>query len=299
MHNFIEYLESSGNESYLRIAYHLKRLRFNKNYRYLMNPDIWNWCQRTPRMCLPTKVSKSHQSKLEYITKDMIMYQEKQLLKDKIICKKLDDHSICELKSLIMSLHPRGIIDRPVGNRKNIKEVLIKKVARVTSHYMETKWGNELIGITNPKQYTGNWTTKLGESFVKEVCKILGMNPKKILHKQDPDNLIIKPDVETNRFIIEVKTSNWTMPGTAGEKILGTPYKYISVPEIYGKPLKIICVGYQIEEAKKWGLFGKSKSELRNNLIMFYKKMGIEFIPISFLLSQVKKRFPEKFSHYP
>ena len=55
----------------------------------------------------------------------------------------------------------------------------------------------------------------------------------------------VHPDWETEDAIWEVKTRNWSVPGTAGEKILGVPYKYSDVPELYGKPLKIVCVAYQ------------------------------------------------------
>jgi len=268
-------------------------------YKYLLNKEIWQWSQRIPKQCIPTKISKHYQSKLETITEEMITFQEQLLFKNNLISKNLNEHSILELKSLIITLHPRGIIDKPTGRGKDLKNTLIKKIARVTAHFMENKWGNEVIGITDSAQYNGNWTTKLGETFVKEVCDVLGDNPLSITQKKDPDSFTINPDIETKNSIIEVKTNNWTMPGTAGEKILGTPYKYMSVPEIYGKPLKIVCLAYQIVEAEKWCLFGNSNSPLRNKLILSYKEMGIEFIPISQLLNQVKLKFPQQFSDYP
>jgi hypothetical protein len=36
---------------------------------------------------------------------------------------------------------------------------------------------------------------------------------------------------ETDKYIYEVKTSNWWVPGTAGEKVLGTFVKYQDIPE--------------------------------------------------------------------
>ena len=112
----------------------------------------------------------------------------------------------------------------------------IPKSLREQASVSERKWGNKMIGATN----NGQWTTKLGESLVKETLERLGetvRRPQTMNH--------YSPDWETDTCMYEVKTRNWTTSGTAGEKVLGTMYKYASVPRLYGKPLKIVCVGYQ------------------------------------------------------
>ena len=90
-----------------------------------------------------------------------------------------------------------------------------------------------MIGQTN----NGQWTTKLGENLVYNILKLRGENPKKIKKKGG-----FQPDWETDEYIYEVKTSNWMVSGTAGEKVLGTSLMYQDIPELYGKPLRIVCV---------------------------------------------------------
>ena len=52
-----------------------------------------------------------------------------------------------------------------------------------------------------------------------------------------------EPDLDCDQLIVEVKTQTYFTTGTAGEKILGVPYKYSSVPRIFGKELIILCIG--------------------------------------------------------
>lgn len=59
----------------------------------------------------------------------------------------------------------------------------------------------------------------------------------------------MKPDLETLYGLIEVKTRNWTTPGTAGEKIFAVPHKYRNIVLDKQKPLYIILVAYQEYEA--------------------------------------------------
>lgn len=59
----------------------------------------------------------------------------------------------------------------------------------------------------------------------------------------------MKPDLECDDYVYEIKSRTYSTSGTAGEKILGVPLKYSEVPILYGKPLKIILVAYQEQEA--------------------------------------------------
>lgn len=138
----------------------------------------------------------------------------------------------------------------------------------------EVIWGCEILN-----KNTKMWSGELGEKIVKELliqkgCKV--WKPKKINGHQ--------PDFETDDYIYEVKTRNWTTSGTAGEKILGTPYKYADVPELYKKKLKIVLVGYQEYEASKNFDIFNPKSKARQKQIEFWKEMGIEFVRCSDLL---------------
>ena len=155
----------------------------------------------------------------------------------------------------------------------------IPKSLREQAAASERKWGNKMIGTTN----NGQWTTKLGEGLVKETLERLGetvRRPQTINH--------YSPDWETDTCIYEVKTRNWTTSGTAGEKVLGTMYKYASVPRLYGKPLKIVCVGYQQWELENGNtkIFKEVQSE-QQAFLDLAKSLNIEYVKFSDLVAQL------------
>lgn len=145
---------------------------------------------------------------------------------------------------------------------------------------LERSWGNRMLrrylGI---KKNTCQWTNILGEYLVRRLLERNGRSvwrPKAIGRH--------KPDWETDDCIWEVKTRNYSTPGTIGEKILGTPYKYCDIPDNYQKNLRIVVVGYQeIEAVESFGLFC-GKNEKRNKMIELWKSIGIEFVRCSDLL---------------
>ena len=96
-----------------------------------------------------------------------------------------------------------------------------------------------------------------------------------------------EPDWETDNSIYEVKTSNWTVGGTAGEKVLGTWIKYQDIPELYNKPLKIVCVAYQEEELTngKTNYFGENIKPKTKQILELAKNWNIHYIKFSDLVS--------------
>tara|TARA_B100000963_G_C22506454_1_gene616247 strand:- start:301 stop:927 length:627 start_codon:yes stop_codon:yes gene_type:complete len=144
----------------------------------------------------------------------------------------------------------------------------------------EKVWGNLMIGQTN----NGQWTTKLGETLVFVILRLIGENPFK-----PPSINGFQPDWESDNYIWEVKTSNWWVDGTAGEKVLGTWIKYQEIPELYKKPLRIVCVAYQEEEMTngKTPYFGNNISEKTKQVLELAKSWGIEYISFSQLISSI------------
>jgi hypothetical protein len=143
----------------------------------------------------------------------------------------------------------------------------------------EKEWGNKVLKKT---KHTGNWTTLLGENLVKIVFEVRGyrvFKPPKRDHKA--------PDWETDEFVVEVKTSNWTISGTAGEKVLGVPYKYAKVPSLWKKPLIIVCVAYQEWELTYGNtqIFGTNVSLEQKMILDIWKRMNIHFVPLSKLVN--------------
>ena len=103
----------------------------------------------------------------------------------------------------------------------SIAEGRWSKEERDESNQMEQIWGNWIIGDTD----NGQWTTRLGENLVKCAYEKKG---KKVWRPKCINRY--RPDWETEDEIIEVKTRSWTTSGTAGEKVLGAPFKYSDVP---------------------------------------------------------------------
>lgn len=114
----------------------------------------------------------------------------------------------------------------------------------------ENEWGRRLMK-KGPKQ---QWSGQFGEQLVSDLFGDRIWRPE--MRKG------LKPDFESKKYIIEVKTGTYWTPGTAHEKIQGIPWKYRNVRAVYNKKLLVILIGRAEIEARKYGLldpleFGK------------------------------------------
>ena len=168
-------------------------------------------------------------------------------------------------------------LTKPVCEFKPTPELSVAKQKKQQQDE-EKKWGNLMINQVN----NGQWTTLLGENLVYDVLKVLGENPRKPQKKNG-----FLPDWETDNFMYEVKTSNWCVSGTAGEKVLGTFIKYQDIPELYGKPLKIVCVAYQEHELThgKTKYFGNEVSHKTKQILDLARSWNITYVPFSELVN--------------
>lgn len=159
---------------------------------------------------------------------------------------------------------------------KRTKTETISQI-RTQANNTEKKWGNEMIG----QKSNGNWTTLLGERLVHDLLVDLGQNPRKPKRKNG-----YEPDWETDGCIYEIKTRNWTTSGTAGEKVPAVMYKYSDIPELYGKPLKIVCVAYQEWELTNGNtkVFG-DVSPRQQQFLDLAAGMGITYVKFSELIN--------------
>lgn len=148
---------------------------------------------------------------------------------------------------------------------------------------LESKWGNSLIEHKEGKHYNLMWSATLGENLVFDVLQRMGKNPQKL-----KTNHGLRPDLESDDYIYEVKTMNWYGTGTAGEKVLGTFIKYRNVPEIYGKPLRIVCLGKQENELAhgKTQYFGENLCPRIQTILDLAKSWNIEYITFSQLVKE-------------
>jgi hypothetical protein len=145
----------------------------------------------------------------------------------------------------------------------------------------EKKWGCDIIS-----KDTVQYTTVLGERIVQEALTILNENPR----RETINGL--KPDWVCNNAIYEVKTRTWNTPGTAGEKVLGVPFKYaeLASPE---RPLKIVCVAYQESELTKgkFPIFNEEKmSSKQKQHVEFWKSQNIHYVKFTVLLNEALEK---------
>ena len=153
---------------------------------------------------------------------------------------------------------------------------------------LEDKWGQETVKTRRPDlKLDKQWTTKFGEHIGEEIYSLLGKQvskPKKMKNYQ--------PDNEIDEAIIEVKTQTYYTDGTAGEKILGTPFKYAEVPTLYGKKLIILCMGGAEKKCREeyGNLPGEKCSLEKKEFIDFFKSKKIEYIGATDLLKSLLAR---------
>jgi hypothetical protein len=188
-----------------------------------------------------------------------------------IILEYSGEYSLKDLFPNIHYLDNNETIDWIIGENKWNKPKRSDENKKI-----EKKWENSFHN-----KELKQWSTRLGEGVVEEILTIQGNNVRKPEKKNG-----YKPDWETDDAIYEVKTRSWTTSGTAGEKILGVPYKYASIPRLYNKPLYIVLVAYQEYEAvNSFNLFNNACPE-RQKIIDLWKEMNIFYIKCSDLLNQ-------------
>lgn len=181
-------------------------------------------------------------------------------------------NEICRWASKPIPYHKRA---QNINKEKNWTQKK-KKAAKE-----EREWGCEMIG-----KKTGNWTTELSETFVKILLELLGHTVTRPVSING-----LKPDWETNDAIYEVKCETWTVDGTAGEKITGTPHKYRYVSDLYGKKVYIVTVAYTQYDLTygKTPVFGKIDAKMERHVNTWKNEDNIEFVKITNLIDKVRE----------
>jgi hypothetical protein len=147
---------------------------------------------------------------------------------------------------------------------------------------LEDEWGRETLKKRRPDlKLDQQWTNKFGEIICEELYMLLG---KTVTKPEKKDHY--QPDLETEDYIIEAKAQTFFTSGTAGEKILGCPFKYSEIPELYGKPLKIVCMGGAEKVCREsyGNLPGVKCSPKKKKYLDFFRENGIEYIGASDIL---------------
>lgn len=155
------------------------------------------------------------------------------------------------------------------------------KTARIAAQKAaEDEWGRALMREVRPDLQSKQWTNLFGEMMCRELYERRGANVTKPRNIEGQE-----PDWETADLILEAKIGTYFTEGTAHEKVLAVPLKYSEVPERYGKPLHVVCMGRAEQE-----MFGKYRVGAadcpanRRKIIDFCQNLGITYVAATSLL---------------
>lgn len=140
---------------------------------------------------------------------------------------------------------------------------------------LEDEWGINILKLHSPKlKLNTQWTNTFGESICAEMCYLQG---EYVLKQPKIGNL--RPDIEISDSVIECKTQTYCTSGTAGEKILGCPFKYAKIPRLFKKKLIILSIGGAEKRCREeYGNLPGEKCHIEEQeFIDFYKSKQIEF----------------------
>lgn len=146
----------------------------------------------------------------------------------------------------------------------------------------EDNWGKGMMKLRRPDlNLDKQWTNKFGEHMCEEIYTLCGKVVSKPVNKNN-----YQPDSEVDDAILEAKVQTFYTSGTAGEKILGCPFKYAEIPDLYGKPLKILCMGgaEKVCRERYGNLPGTKCSVQKKKFIDFFRENKIEYVGASDIL---------------
>jgi hypothetical protein len=187
----------------------------------------------------------------------------------------------------IVLLRQPSVVQWLFGNLSFLPKIEKKNKTADDAKYkiLEDKWGQEIMKMRRPDlSMDKQWTNRFGEYICEEIYTLLGKMVSKPVKKENK-----QPDLETDDAILEAKTQTFYTSGTAGEKILGCPFKYAEIPDLYGKPLKILCIGGAENVCRKsyGNLPGPKCSAQKNKYLDFWREHGIEYVGASDMLRQL------------
>ena len=187
----------------------------------------------------------------------------------------------------IVLLRQPSVVQWLFGDLSFLPEIEKKNKTTNEAKYkiLEDKWGQEMMKMRRPDlSMDKQWTNRFGEYICEEIYTLLGKMVSKPVKKENK-----QPDLETDDTILEAKTQTFYTSGTAGEKILGCPFKYAEIPDLYEKPLKILCMGGAEKVCREsyGNLPGPKCSAQKNKYLDFWREQGIEYIGASDMLRQL------------
>jgi hypothetical protein len=161
-----------------------------------------------------------------------------------------------------------------------------KTVDQTKYKVLEDNWGQATMKMRRPDlKLDKQWTNRFGEYIAEEIYWLKGKQVTKPAKKEG-----MQPDIELDDAIVEVKTGTFYTSGTASEKIMGTAFKYADIPELYGKPLRILCLGgaEKLCREQYGNLPGpKCSTNKQKMLDVLRQEFGVEFVGASDILKSL------------
>ena len=184
----------------------------------------------------------------------------------------------------ITLLRQKEVVQWLFGDLTFLPEIEKKNKTADEAKYkiLEDKWGQEMLKIRRiDLKLDKQWTNKFGEHIVEEIYILLGKVVTKPVKKEH-----YQPDSEVDDAIIEAKTQTFYTSGTAGEKILGCPFKYAEIADLHGKTLKIVCMGGAEKVCREsyGNLPGAKCTPQKKKFLDLFREMKIEYIGASDIL---------------
>lgn len=243
--------------------------------------DAWNSEENQTKFhqycgVVPKVVTKETWSKLASMTPNKEDYPT-----DKSSIEKFIAFILKNKTPKIVLLRNKEVVQWLFGDTSFLPKIEKKNKTTDAKKYkiLEDKWGQDLMKLCRPDlKLDKQWTNKFGEKICEEIISLLGKVVSKPVKKDH-----YQPDFEVDDAIIEVKTQTHYTGGTAGEKILGCPFKYAEIPDLYGKPLKILCIGGAEKVCREsyGNLPGSKCSTQKKKFIDFFRENKIEYIGAS------------------
>lgn len=184
----------------------------------------------------------------------------------------------------IVLLRNKEVLQWLLGDLSFLPQIEHKNKTADTAKYkvLEDEWGRRVTKVRRPDlKLDKQWTTCFGQHVAEEILMLMGKKVSKPIPQHGYD-----PDREVDDAIWEVKTETYFTEGTAGEKILGCPFKYAEIPSLYGKPLKILCMGGAEKSCRtQYGnLPGVKCSPQKQKFLDFFRENQIDFVGATDLL---------------
>lgn len=187
----------------------------------------------------------------------------------------------------IVLLRHKEVVQWLFGDLSFLPEIEKKNKTSDDEKYklLEDAWGRNILKVRRPDlKLDKQWTMKFGEHVCEEMYMLMGKDVTKPIKKNN-----YQPDSEVGDAILEAKAQTFYTGGTAGEKILGSPFKYSEIPELYGKPLKIVCMGGAEKVCRELygNLPGTKCSPQKKKFLDFFRENGIEYVGATDILKSL------------